>query len=391
MERRARVRLELVGGQQPRVGGDGEPPPQGGLPGHEGADQRDPRVPLEAVGDHGVGRGPVARQVRDAALAVREPPRHRVVASSAVALAHVHRAGVVGDGPLGVPLLVEGNVVRAHGQLVPLGLQLPVAPEVPLEPHLVLELLGLGRDPEVVGADRAGEGVLVGHGLRAIGLDLDRARHRVVELDGRVVARADEPHRADGVPTIWAPLVGDGSLGPGHPGADTQVADRLRVTVRLGEDRHVHRERREPRSIRGRHGHELPGVCLHLDPAVLRLDLRGGRRLLAEVRHAAVAARERPHAEREQADAGPPRPAHHAGHRFEEIHHLPRSMPNPTRTAQKSAAARCRPAPVRGPPAARTSRDRVPAEPAPPASCDGSRGRARQRGAYHGRSTEDRP
>src|SRR4051812_4056589 len=103
---------------------------------------------------------------------------------------------MVRDPPLRDSVLVQRNVVRADLERVPLVVKLGPVAQVSLEAHLVLELLGLLWNAQVVRRDRTQEGVLVRHRLGAVGLHLNGARQRMVELQGRVWSHANEAGRA---------------------------------------------------------------------------------------------------------------------------------------------------------------------------------------------------
>ena len=78
--------FSLSAGMSRSVGADGEATLLGFLAGHEGPDQCDPGVPLDAVGDHCVGWRSVAGEIRDLAFSAVEPPGDPIVTVAAEAL-----------------------------------------------------------------------------------------------------------------------------------------------------------------------------------------------------------------------------------------------------------------------------------------------------------------
>ena len=115
--------LSLSAGIRRASVGDGKPPTLSFGSGHERADQRYARVPLQAIGDDGEARRLEARDVRDAPLTL-QPPRDLVVAVAAEAHVLVHRPGLLGDPAERDAVFVERDVVRAHVERVPLVVQL---------------------------------------------------------------------------------------------------------------------------------------------------------------------------------------------------------------------------------------------------------------------------
>src|SRR5690606_9436797 len=110
----------------------------------------------------------------------------------------------------------EGNLIGARGDPIPLLLELRVGAQVPLQAHLVAELILLARNDEIVRGDRANESVLVGKWSASVRAVRKGAHEGLLEVDRGAFAIASEPQGAQGVPAAFTILIPYGCVGAGH-------------------------------------------------------------------------------------------------------------------------------------------------------------------------------
>ena len=211
-------------------------------------------MPRHAVGDDRVVGHLEARHIGDLAAAV-EKPRHAVfrLAAELLVVAELGRSlGRVAQHPAAA---VHGYVVGAERDGVPLVLEPPKAPEVPLQAHLVLELLLDGRQSVVARRNGADEAVAVRQRLGPIGSSETGPHERVAHVDGGAVVQADEALRQDVVVAAAAGIELHRLFAARHGRAQAQVAELFGSRVWRGVNADGHLDSAQPGPVGpGHHG-----------------------------------------------------------------------------------------------------------------------------------------
>lgn len=188
------------------MGRDREPAPEGIVASGKAADEGEPGVPAQPVGEHGIRGNLEATDVGDLPLALK-PERDGVAVAHAceeLALCHRHgelcargrRSPVDGDSRG-----VERDVVCAQGQRVRARSFARPPREMALEGELARELFLLGGHLQIERRHRSDEPVVIGKRLRQIRPHGGGADDRSARIERRFVTDADVPARRHRVPS----------------------------------------------------------------------------------------------------------------------------------------------------------------------------------------------